>query len=99
MELQIGDVVTLTTNLLGNEKNTKGVVYDLYPDFDYIGKLGASIIFENGEYDGFSLEEQERFLKKENIKYIPFYIREYNFKNVMNLSQDFENGFWDEIFK
>ena len=98
MELIVGDVVTLRTEVLGCKPGTRGVVYETYPDFDIPGKKGASIIFENGEYDGFSVRDQEMHLKEEPIMYIPFYIRDYKFTNVMKLSQDFRNDFWGEIF-
>lgn len=99
MELNKGDIVTLKIEVLGNKQGSKGVVYDIYPDFDIDDRSGVCIIFENGEYDGFSVDEQERFLNKEIIESVPNNIINYNFKNVIKLSTDFENGFWDEIFK
>ena len=98
MELKVGDVVTTRLEVLGCKPGTRGVVYEIYPDFDIPGKMGASVIFENGEYDGFSIRDQELFLNKESVKYIPFFIREYRFTNVMKLSQDFKNGYWDDVF-
>ena len=98
MNLKIGNVVTLTTSILGNNPGTRGVVFNTYTDFDDNTKEGVSIIFENGEYDGFSYEEQKIFLQLEDVKFIPFYIREYKFSNVIKLSRDFENGLWDDIF-
>ena len=104
--MKVGDVVTLLVPCLGCTPGTKGVVFNVYEDFDqHISalndpdKVGVQIIFKNGEYDGFSYNDQETFLKKEKVKFIPFYIREYQFQNVMKVSQDFRNGFWDEIFK
>jgi len=99
MELTVGDVVTTRLEVLGCKPGTRGVVYETYPDFDIPGKMGASIIFENGDYDGFSIKDQELFLKEEHIQYIPFYIRDYKFTNVMKLSRDFRNDFWGEIFR
>lgn len=98
MELKIGDVVTTSVDILGCKPGTRGVVYETYPDFDIPGKTGASIIFENGEYDGFSVHDQGMFLNEELVQYIPFYIKDYKFTNVMKLSQDYRNGFWGEIF-
>lgn len=96
---RIGDVVTLNTAMLGCRPGTRGVVFNRYPDFDDMNKMGVQVIFENGEYDGFSYEDQQTFLEKEHVKYIPFFIREYEFENVMKLSRDFKEGFWDEIFR
>ena len=99
MELKIGDVVTTTTPLLGCNTGTRGVVYEVYQDFDDPDKQGASIIFENGNYDGFSYEEQQIMLNEEKVMHIPFLVREYKFENVMKLSKDYKNGFWDDIFR
>ena len=75
MNLKVGDVVTLALELLGCKPGTRGVVYDVYQDFDDPSKQGASIIFENGNYDGFSAEEQIIFLFPEYVKYVPNQIR------------------------
>ena len=98
MELKVGDVVALAMPMLKCDPGTRGVVYDVYEDFDDHKREGACIIFENGEYDGFSFEEQNLYLNIENVLFIPFYIREYKFKNVMKLSEDYKKGYWDEIF-
>jgi len=99
MNLQIGDVVTLTHGMLGCEPGTRGVVYEVYEDFDDSTKRGASIIFENGNYDGFSAKEQDDFLKEEPVMHIPSSITDYKFTNVMKVALDFQNGLWDEIFR
>jgi len=96
---KIGDVVALNTPMLGCQPGTRGVVFNRYPDFDDMNKMGIQVIFENGEYDGFSIEDQGHFLVKERVQYIPFYIREYKFENVMKVTKDFRDGFWDEIFR
>ena len=94
----IGDVVTLNTEMLGCKPGTRGVVFNSYTDFDDPTKNGVQIIFENGQYDGFSASDQHVFLESEHVDYIPFYIRGYKFENVLKVSRDFVNGFWDEIF-
>jgi len=99
MNLNVGSVVTLAMPMLGCKPGTRGVVFNLYPDFDDPKKKGAQIIFENGNYDGFSAEDQDTFLNEENVRYIPFYIREYKFENVLKVSKDFREGLWDEIFR
>ena len=97
--MKIGDVVTLNTEMLNCKPGTRGVVFNIYQDFDDPSKEGVQIIFENGNYDGFSVVDQELFLDEEDVRYIPFYIRDYKFTNVMKVSRDFEKGFWDEIFR
>lgn len=92
-QLELGDIVKLKTALLGNPAETQGVVYELY----YLGeKRGVSAIFENGEYDGFSEEEQSEFLER-----IGSYgsLKSYHFVNVIKLSRDFDEGVFDEAFE
>lgn len=92
----IGDLYKLRVNILGNPAGTMGVVFNEYRDFDVQGGVGIQVIFKNGEYDGFSVHEQESFLEyaghseaKEN----------YEFKNVMTVVNDFRRGYWDENFE
>ena len=97
-KLKVGDVVTLAMPMLECNPGTRGVIYDVYKDFDDPNKRGVSIIFENGKYDGFSHEDQQVFLNEEHVQYVPFYINDYKFTNVMRLSKDYKNGLWDEVF-
>ena len=92
--MRIGTVVqTIPAGMLGNNSGTLGVVYEEYNIGD---GPGVSIIFENGEYDGFSPDEQKRFLKEVGFSYE---CADYQFKNVMTVSQDFESGFFDKPLK
>ena len=97
MNLNVGDVVELKISCLGNLSRTKGVVFNIYQDFDDNSKFGAQIIFENGNYDGFSTSDQEFFLKE--LKNEMNEYSDYQFTNVNKVSQDFKNGFWDKILK
>lgn len=99
MKLKIGDVVTTAVHILGCNPGTRGVVVSLYNDFDIPEEHGATIIFENGNYDGFSFEEQHWFLDECPDVRVPEPIRNYKFENVMKLSNDFKKGVWDEIFR
>lgn len=94
MEIKIGTVVVLKKSLLSfNLKSGSiGIVYELYPDFYNADMNGASIIFENGRYDGWSYEEQQIFLTPlvNIIKY-----SDYEFKNVAKVSNDYLNGYWN----
>ena len=92
--MQVGDRVKLKTTMLGNIAGTIGYVYEQYADFDNPSKSGVSVIFENGEYDGFSYNEQQiflEFLEPTNVYY--------HFKNVMKLSQDFNNGQFEFVWR
>ena len=91
----VGTVVALNQNTLGNPKDAVGVVYDEYYLSDKAGK-GVSVIFPNGNYDGFSVEEQISFLRE--VGYCPG-LADYQFTNVIKLSQDFRNGVFQNVWK
>lgn len=88
--MNIGTVVKLKVECLGNKPGTLGVAFNKY------GLNGIQIIFENGNYDGFSKDEQETFLE---------YVRDeetlssYVFRHVIQTSRDFDAGFFDKAFK
>jgi len=86
--LKLGQSVTLTKAMLGNAVGTLGFVVEEY------GEDGVMIIFQNGEYDGFSRDEQERYLKigEVNSRY-----SSYQFQNVLKLSDDYRRNYW--VFK
>ena len=95
--MELGDVVTLNTPMLDCRPGTRGVVFNIYQDFDDKSKQGVQIIFENGNYDGFSYDDQKYFLKEEKV--FPYQKLPYEFTNVIKLSQDFKKGYWDNIFR
>lgn len=88
MNLTVGDTARLKVQCLKNPVGTIGVVF-----YQYQG--GAQLIFPNGEYDGFSNEEQDEFLEREgHIESL----ENYKFFSVISTSQDFRNGVFDEAF-
>ena len=91
-ELQIGDIVSLKIDLLGNPVCSDGVVYEKY---NLGEKGGVSVIFENGEYDGLSVDEQKEYLERIGHDIT---LEDYVFVDVMKLSQDFDNGVFDSVF-
>lgn len=83
----VGMVVTTARGFLSVEHGSLGVVYEHYT----IGKdEGVSIIFSNGTYDGFS----ERCTEMLDVmpQRIESSVCDYQFKDVMKLSQDFDRG-------
>lgn len=88
----IGTVYKLKKECLGNPAGTIGVVFNNYEDFDEPNKMGCQVIFENGEYDGFSVKDREIFL--EQVGFSPSNSN-YRFKNVMELNKDFKDGYWN----
>lgn len=88
----IGMRVKLKTHMLGNPCGTIGYVFNEYPDFDGSEITGKQIIFANGQYDGFSALEQDLFLEMGEIDpRCSMFI----FKNVMQVSQEYHDGFWN----
>lgn len=87
----IGAKFKLLRPMLGAAEGEIGYVFNQYEDFDDETKLGVQIIFPNGEYDGFSAEEQELYLTYEgyDLRYVG-----YQFKHVMQVGRDYQNGFW-----
>jgi len=87
--MKVGTTVKLIRPVLGNESGAYGVCFNDYG-------TGGQIIFPNGNYDGFSIEEQQEFLIKIGFD---MKISLYQFSNVMNLSQDFDDGKFNSILK
>ena len=94
---KVGTLVKFKVDCLGNKAGTKGVVFYDYED-------GYQAIFENGRYDGFSdsndmpngQTEIEYFLEEIGFS---DYLSSYQFKSVIQVEQDFRNGFFDSIKK
>jgi hypothetical protein len=87
----VGSVWVLKVDCLGNKAGTIGYCFNDYMDFDIPGKSGVQIIFRNGEYDGFSVKEQNDFLE-----FVCFDLNytNYKFTNVITVSRDFDGGYW-----
>lgn len=78
-----GNIVRLKRDLLGNPAGAFGVCYGTY----HLGeRQGSSFIFENGEYDGFSLKEQNKML---SLVGHSAELTHYQFTNAIQLSADF----------
>jgi hypothetical protein len=73
------------------ESGTVGVCYETY---EISGVKGVSIIFRNGEYDGFSVADQAYFLEK--IVDTNF---TYEFKSVIHVTADFNKGIFDKVLR
>jgi len=84
--MKLGSIVKLKVPCLGNPVGSMGVCYEEYSNG------GRSFIFQNGNYDGFSADEQISFLNEIGLS--PK-ISSYKFKNVLSLSDDFRRGFFD----
>ncbi|OUX84031.1 MAG: hypothetical protein CBB95_17760 [Alteromonas sp. TMED35] len=87
---QIGTVITVDTECVGNPVGAKGVVFEHYTIGD---RPGLSVLFENGRYDGFS----EFCLEVIGVNTITTtrYLQNYEFVSVLQLQEDFERGFFD----
>ena len=81
---KVGSLYSVKMPCLGNPEGTLGVCYETY---NLSGCIGFSFIFQNGRYDGFSIEEVKFFLEFQGFDDS---VSEYTFTNVMQLSQDFD---------
>lgn len=84
-----GTIVKLKIPCLGNDVGRIGVVFNDYG-------TGCQVIFPNGEYDGFSTEEQATFLEEVGFDSV---IGRYQFKNVMRVAEDYRVGVFDNAFQ
>jgi hypothetical protein len=95
--MKVGTVVQLKCECLKNPAGAVGIVFNDYGD-------GIQVIFENGKYDGFSLYTR----MDNNHNEIDFFLNKigfskelagYEFKSVMQVSQDFLAGQFDNVLK
>lgn len=91
MESKIGMKVVLLREMLQSPVGTVGYVFDEYPDFDNNNELGVQIILSTSFYCGFSIEEQNKYLRCLSID--PRYSL-YEFKNVLQVYRDYQAGYW-----
>lgn len=90
--LHVGDKVRLLVPCLNNPVGALGVVYE---EYDIGAGPGAAVIFVNGDYDGFSVDEQKRLLS--HVGHEPL-CADYAFHNVIRLQKDFWNGYFKPAF-
>jgi hypothetical protein len=90
---RVGDLVTVMRPVLGNAAGSLAVVYEIYD----IGKgPSPSLIFQNGQYDGFSTRDRELFgVTKVGHDAA---IAGYHFENVLQLDADFRAGVFDTVW-
>jgi hypothetical protein len=90
--MKVGQIFKLKVPCLDNLVGTIGVCYEEYN----IGEEGAgSVIFANGEHDGFSPDEQKSYL--EYLGTAPD-VESYKFTDVRKLYDDFRNGIFNSVF-
>lgn len=93
MNLQLGQRVLAKVKTGVCARGERGIVYELYPR-PRVGKTpltwGASILFEQGGYDGFSPGEQESMLFA--LDEFCTFAATYYFVSVLQLERDFMLG-------
>ena len=97
--MKVGTIVKLKVACLGNEKGTLGVVFYDYGD-------GFQVIFENGNYDGFSIDEEitrtgtrieaDYFLEEVGFEES---LASYQFTNVIQVCAAYRRGLFDIVWK
>lgn len=86
----VGMQCTVGKSCLNNPPGTIAVVYEHYTLGEH---HGISLIFPNGNYDGFS-EECASLFEVTPERFIAG-LSDYNFENVMKLALDFDRGIFD----
>lgn len=90
----IGMVVTTAKKVLDAPEGSIGVIYEHY---EFGNHYGISVIFSNGNYDGFSREDADNFdlfpVRMESP------LQQYQFKDVGTLVNDFRKGFFASGFE
>jgi len=86
---QVGTMVRLKVDCLGNARGTRGVCFHVYE----LDLRGAQFIFENGNYDGFSEEDQRDFLEDIGVNEE---LSTYQFKHVIQVGRDFTNKLFNK---
>jgi hypothetical protein len=97
--MRIGTLKRLTQPCLGNPAGTVGVCYEVYiidEGTDLCTPPGASFIFPNGEYDGFSDRDAKMFF--DDWEGFCPELQNYQFTNVMKLSRDFDAGLFKKAW-
>lgn len=92
--MYVGDIVKLKRFMLMNPKETIGICYEVYERGQK--EFGASFIFENGMYDGFSLKEMNDFLHLVGHSNT---LEDYKYFDAWQLQTDFQNGEFDFVLK
>jgi hypothetical protein len=94
--MNVGTIVKLKVDCLGNKAGTLGVVFYHYGD-------GIQAIFENGNYDGFSnhktvgpVVETGLFLEEVGFEES---LAGYKFQNVNTVSEDYRMGKFDIVWR
>ena len=96
--MKVGIICKLKVDCLGNKAGVLGVVFNDYGD-------GFQVIFENGNYDGFSTRRNlPSQMRTEDLIEADFFLEEvgfeeslaaYPFRNVMQVSADYRDGVFD----
>ena len=97
-ELKVGSVVRLKGPCLDNEPGVVGVVFEVHEGMPGERRAGLSVIFPNGEYDGFASKELDELFEHIAGARDPR-VAGYEFRDTKTLWKDFREGRFDGVFK
>lgn len=92
--MQIGKIVKARVSTAVCDKGEYGVCYEVY---ELDGRLGCSVIFEKGRYDGFNPDEVGKMLTV--LSSVAHDVGGYQFVNVTRLSADYWAGVFRNAFR
>ena len=99
---EVGSVVKAGKVFMNVTPGMKGVVYERYDrtgfDDNDDDNTGVSIIFESGDYDGFSRFDLDH-LNIGHTGILDHRLRYYRFENVGVLTEDFRRGMFNHALK
>lgn len=95
--LRVGDVVVVERACMRNHPRARALVVEEYDRGDTEGgRYGVTLLFENGEFDGFSPTDVEIF----GVVYVAHNpkLAAYKFVNVTRLESDYHRGVFAAAF-
>jgi hypothetical protein len=94
--LRVGDVVRVARACLHNPEQSLAVVVEVYHRHEPGDELGATLLFRNGEADGFSSSDLALF-GVARVGHRP-HLGRYQWRSALELLEDFRRGTFDEVW-
>lgn len=92
--LVVGDVVEVGRATLGNPEGARAIVVEVY---DLGRRPGYSLLFENGNHDGFAPDELRTF-GVVRVEHWPAFA-DYRFRNAIKLHADWQAGTFAPVWR
>ena len=94
--LRVGDVVRVTRAALGNPEHSLAVVVEVYDRHVHGDELGVTLLFQNGQADGFSGGDCALF-GVSRVGHRPA-LAGYQWRSALALLEDYSRGWFDDVW-